>query len=115
MGLPSGSPATSRPPLMQSSIAYSSATRIGGFDVGSVAPIWTIATSIPFVSLASTPPIKLGLGMKPYAFWWCSLGHRPSKPAPAAYSSSSSVQLEYCPTRLASASSHHGGGAPTGL
>src|ERR1700682_530438 len=84
---------------MQSSIAYSSATRIGGFDVGSVAPICTMATSRPFVPLASTLPIRLGLGMKPYAFWWCSLVHTPSKPARAAKSSSSSVQLWYCPPR----------------
>ena len=47
IGLPSGMPATSRPPLMQSSIAYSSAMRIGGFVVGSVAPICTIADVQP--------------------------------------------------------------------
>lgn len=84
MGLPSGRPATSRPPLMQSSIAYSSATRMGGFDVGSVAPICTIATFVPFVALASTLPMRFGLGMKPYAFWWCSFVQTPSNPARAA-------------------------------
>jgi hypothetical protein len=41
---PSGRPATSRPPLMQSRIAYSSAIRIGGV-AAIVAPSWTIATS----------------------------------------------------------------------
>ena len=50
---------------MQSSIAYSSATRIGGLVVGSVAPICTIAVFIPLVARASTEPITLGLGMKP--------------------------------------------------
>jgi hypothetical protein len=65
MGLPSGRPATRRPPLMQSSIAYSSATRIGGLEVGSVAPICTIATLLPAVARASTLPMRLGLGMKP--------------------------------------------------
>src|SRR5215813_11451154 len=54
---------------MQSSIAYSSATRIGGFEVGSVAPICTFATFEPLVSFASTLPMMFGLGMKPYAFW----------------------------------------------
>jgi hypothetical protein len=68
IGLPSGRPATSRPPLMQSSIAYSSATRIGGFAVGRVEPIWTMATFVPWVSFASALPIRFGLGMKPYAF-----------------------------------------------
>ena len=50
---------------MQSSIAYSSATRIGGFEVGSVAPIWTMATGLPLVALASTLPMMFGLGMNP--------------------------------------------------
>jgi hypothetical protein len=50
---------------MQSSIAYSSATRMGGFDVGSVAPICTMATLEPLVALASTAPMMFGLGMKP--------------------------------------------------
>jgi hypothetical protein len=69
---------------MQSSIAYSSATRIGGFEVGSVAPICTIATFEPLVSFASTLPMMFGLGMKPYAFWWCSFVQTPSKPHCAA-------------------------------
>jgi hypothetical protein len=50
---------------MQSSIAYSSATRIGGLEVGSVAPICTTATLLPFVARARTLPMRLGLGMKP--------------------------------------------------
>src|SRR6516164_10402982 len=49
---------------MQSSMAYSSATRIGGFEVGSVAPICTIATFEPLVSFASTLPMMFRLGMK---------------------------------------------------
>jgi hypothetical protein len=54
---------------MQSSIPYSSATRMGGFDVGRVEPICTTATFIPWVSLARALPMRLGLGMNPYAFW----------------------------------------------
>jgi hypothetical protein len=65
-------------------MAYSSATRIGGFEVGSVAPICTIATFEPLVSFASTLPMMFGLGMKPYAFWWCSFVQTPSKPHCAA-------------------------------
>src|SRR5262245_63616466 len=94
MGLPSGRPATSRPPLMQSSIAYSSATRSGGLDVGKVAPICTIATLLPFVARASTLPIRFGLGMNPYAFWWCSLVHTPSNPHLAARSEEHTSELQ---------------------
>ena len=65
IGLPSGMPATRRPPLMQSIMAYSSATRIGGFVVGSVEPICTMATSRPLVARARTEPIRLGPGMNP--------------------------------------------------
>jgi len=38
VGSPVGKPATNRPPLMQSSIAYSSAMRVGGVVEGSVEP-----------------------------------------------------------------------------
>jgi hypothetical protein len=65
MAVPSGMPAISRPPLMQSSMAYSSATRIGGCVEGKVEPICTTAHCMPFVARASTDPIKLGLGIKP--------------------------------------------------
>ena len=54
---------------MQSIIAYSSAIRVGGLVEGSVEPIWMMATLSPWVILASTEPIKLGLAMKPYTFW----------------------------------------------
>jgi hypothetical protein len=50
---------------MQSSIAYSSAMRVGGVVEGSVEPSWMIATFWPLVSFASTAPIRLGLAMKP--------------------------------------------------
>ncbi len=93
IGVPSGMPATRRPPLMQSSMAYSSAMRMGGCVAGKVAPIWTIAQSRPSVARASTDPIRFGLGMNPYAFWWCSLVQIPSDPARAAAISSSNVQL----------------------
>ena len=65
VGKPVGKPATSRPPLMQSSIAYSSAIRVGGVVDGRVEPSWMIAMSWPLVSLASTEPIRLGFAMKP--------------------------------------------------
>ena len=65
IGVPSGMPATRRPPLMQSSMAYSSATRMAGIVVGSVDPICTMATSRWLVARASTDPIMLGLGMNP--------------------------------------------------
>ena len=65
MAVPSGIPATKRPPLMVSNMPYSSATRVGGLVVGRVEPICTTATSIPLVARARTEPIRLGLGMKP--------------------------------------------------
>ena len=65
MAVPSGMPATRRPPLMVSSMPYSSATRVGGLVVGRVEPIWTTATSMPLVARAMTEPIRLGFGMKP--------------------------------------------------
>jgi hypothetical protein len=64
-GRPVGNPATSRPPLMQSSMAYSSAMRVGGVVDGNVEPSWTMAISWPLVALASTAPMRLGLAMKP--------------------------------------------------
>ena len=39
--------------------------RMGGFDVGSVAPICTMATLDPFAAFAITAPMMFGLGMKP--------------------------------------------------
>ena len=64
-GRPVGNPATSRPPLMQSSIAYSSAMRVGGVVDGKVEPSWTMAMFWPLVAFASTAPMMLGLAMKP--------------------------------------------------
>lgn len=72
VGLPSGRPATSRPPVRQFSSAYFSATRMGGLAVGRVAPIGTMATGRSRVSRARMLPIRFGLGMNPYAFGWCS-------------------------------------------
>ena len=65
VGSPVGKPATSRPPLMQSSMAYSSAIRVGGVVDGRVEPSWMIATFWPLVSFASTAPMMLGFAMKP--------------------------------------------------
>jgi hypothetical protein len=65
---PRGSPATSRPPLMQSITAYSSAIRIGGEVDDTVAPSCTRATSsmpASFVILASVAPNRFGLHMNP--------------------------------------------------
>jgi hypothetical protein len=64
-GSPVGNPATSRPPLMQSSIAYSSAMRVGGEVEGSVEPSWISATFWPLVFFARMAPMMLGLAMKP--------------------------------------------------
>ena len=64
-GSPVGNPATSRPPLMQSRMAYSSAMRVGGEVEGKVEPIWMMAVLSPFVSFASTEPMRLGFAMKP--------------------------------------------------
>src|ERR1700726_292063 len=64
-GNPVGNPATRRPPLMQSSMAYSSAMRVGGVVDGKVEPSWTMATSWPLVAFASTAPMIEGLAMKP--------------------------------------------------
>ena len=65
VGKPAGKPATKRPPLMQSIMAYSSAIRVGGLVEGKVEPSCTIATFMPSVARASTEPIRLGLAMKP--------------------------------------------------
>ena len=65
VGSPVGNPATTRPSLMQSSIAYSSAMRVGGVVDGNVEPSWMIATFWPSVCFASTEAIRLGLAMKP--------------------------------------------------
>ena len=50
---------------MQSSIAYSSAMRVGGVVEGSVEPSCTMATFWPLVPFASTAAMMLGLAMKP--------------------------------------------------
>ena len=65
VGSPVGNPATSRPPLMQSSMAYSSAMRVGGVVDGKVEPSWMMAMFWPLVAFASTAPMRLGLAMKP--------------------------------------------------
>ncbi len=66
IAVPSGIPATSRPPLMQSIMPYSSATRVGGLYSGSALP--TTASFTLLVRRASMPANRLGLGMSPYAF-----------------------------------------------
>ena len=88
---PTGNPATSLPPLMQSSMANSSATRIGGSYRAIELPITIIATSSVSRDIAAA--MMFGEGIRPYAFWWCSFTQMPSYPTSAAYLSSSSVWL----------------------
>ena len=63
MLVPTGKPATMRPPLMQSSIAISSATRVGGLYSAMLSPSRTIATS--FVCRASAAAMMFGEGISP--------------------------------------------------
>jgi hypothetical protein len=81
-GMPRIRPATRRPPLMQSSIAYSSATRTGLLS-GTRLPI--IAMRIFLVGYASAPPIRLQFAISPYGLKWCSLQPTQSKPQRSAY------------------------------
>src|SRR5678815_2285342 len=62
-GMPRISPATRRPPLMQSSIAYSSATRTGLLS-GTRFPI--IAMRTLFVGYTSAAPMRLQFAISPY-------------------------------------------------
>ena len=55
-------PATSRPPEIMSSMAYSSATRIG-LTIGTMLPDWRIIA--PRVRSATQAPIRLGFGISP--------------------------------------------------
>jgi len=72
-------------------MAISSATRIGGLYSATELPM---TTSFEYdVRRASAATIRLGEGIKPYAFWWCSLTQMPSKPIWSAYSSSSRYSL----------------------
>ena len=59
-------PAMSRPPLITSIMANSSATRVGGSYSGSALPTTAIFTFD--VSRARTEAIRFGEGMLPYAF-----------------------------------------------
>ena len=63
IGVPTGKPATSRPPEMQSSIANSSATRIGGLYSAIELPITQIAAWL--VRRARPAAMMFGLGMIP--------------------------------------------------
>ena len=63
IGVPTGKPAISRPPEMQSIIANSSATRVGGLYSASELPITQIAVSV--VRRASAEAIRLGDGISP--------------------------------------------------
>src|SRR5581483_6396107 len=51
--------------LLESSMAYSSAIRIGGWVPGRLAPICTMAQSNPCVARANMPPMTFGFGMNP--------------------------------------------------
>ena len=76
---------------MQSSIAISSATRVGGSYSATAFPITQIAPCP--VPRARIEAIRLGDGIMPYPLAWCSLTHTPSKPSRAASSNSSRYSL----------------------
>jgi hypothetical protein len=80
--MPRISPATRRPPLMQSSIAYSSATRTGLLS-GTRLP--NIAMRIFFVGYTRAAPMRLQFAISPYGLKWCSLQPTQSKPQRSAY------------------------------
>ena len=61
--MPTGKPAISRPPEMQSIIANSSATRVGGLYSASELPITQIAVSRVRREMADA--IRLGDGISP--------------------------------------------------
>ena len=61
--MPTGKPAISRPPEMQSIIANSSATRVGGLYSASELPITQIAVSRVRRDMADA--IRLGDGISP--------------------------------------------------
>ena len=63
IGVPTGKPAISRPPEMQSIMANSSATRVGGLYSASELPITQIAVSV--VRRDNAEAIRLGDGISP--------------------------------------------------
>ena len=63
MDVPTGNPATSRPPLIRSSMAISSATRKGGWYRARLLPSTTKAARE--VERDSTEAIRLGEGIMP--------------------------------------------------
>ena len=75
-------PAISRPPLITSIIAYSSAMRIGLVS-GTMLPLsWISALVVRSVTEAA---IRLGFGIMPNGLMWCSLQPIASKPHSSAY------------------------------
>ena len=80
--MPRKIPAISRPPDITSSIAYSSATRMG-FSSGTRLP--TMASLIFLVRWISAEPIRLGFDINPNGEKWCSLQPTASNPQSSAY------------------------------
>jgi hypothetical protein len=80
----------SRPPLMQSSSAYSSAIFSGSRVLPSERPSTVIATSrlSACAAQATAEASRVGLGEMSYEDWLCSVTQMPSKPARAPCSSS---------------------------
>ena len=76
MPVPRTKPEMIRPPEITSSIAISSATRIGLPCSGSALPITPIRMRSVFATRYDA--MMFGLGIVPYAFWWCSLTSTPS-------------------------------------
>ena len=75
----------SRPPLTQSSSAYSSAIFSGSRVLPSDRPSTVMATSRPsaWVAQATAAASRSGLGETSYEDWLCSVTQTPSKPARA--------------------------------
>src|SRR5271165_778227 len=71
-------PAIRRPPLMTSSIAYSSATRIG-LSIGTRFP--TMASLALRVRLTRAAPIRLQLAIRPYGLEMMLIASQPVEPA----------------------------------
>ena len=88
--IPTGKPAISRPPLMQSRSAYSSAIFSGSRVFPSERPSTPIATSRPSAcaAQATAEASRVGLGETSYDDWLCSVTQMPSNPVRAACSNS---------------------------
>src|SRR5262249_62228882 len=83
IGVPTGKPAMSRPPEMQSIIANSSATRVGGLYSASELPSTQIAVSV--VRRGSEGATRVGEGSNPEPFLWGSVAQTARRRHHAGY------------------------------